>query len=198
MQLRMLLLGVALSSLLSACVDSPENQSTVEKTSNFEIAGLPAKEFYNQFVYRLEGQCGEKSEFHRFAGSFDEVKVNVNSLGKDILAEIRIVLNADGRFTAKYREVIIEGYTPYKHWKPESERVRVITGSWRVREDRLELEHLGVAHGYTYNQSPAFDLLLKTDLVTEGLKGQAFSVGRIASRNHPIAELNPCQTNGAK
>lgn len=150
-----------------------ENGTTHSKTVT--INGMSPKEYYDQFLYRVEGDCSHYNHnfyyryFHLLTSDF-----NLGTLenGHDLKGETRLFLNNDGTYQAYYEELEIYKYIP-DGYEIQKYHEQELSGHWQVTEDGIIIiEGLGTGTALTYNDHPAIDFTYNTDIHSPGLKGK--------------------------
>jgi hypothetical protein len=155
------------------------------------VGGLEPEAFYDQFLYRLIGECGDSVVIYRFSQS-PTFKINVNRNGQDVRAELSLMMLGDHRFFAFYQEMDVILYTS-DGFRYKTHRERVIQGTWTVNQTVLVLTNLGFATGGQYDNHPAVQLTMTTDLITAGLKGNGPTLRNVDADYMPVQSLDPCK-----
>ena len=125
--------------------------------SSSTVNGLPALEFYEQFLYEIDES--------------DSLPHNtpVQVSGNEV--DLSLWLLASGEFYVTYGE--------FGNWTSE-------TGSWRVEGTRLIVGDIATASGLTYNDQPALSLRFNGNSPSSDVRGQSFTM-LIASSNSSLA-----------
>ncbi len=185
--------ALIVSLALCACAKGGANVAATEtrKTTVYFINGMSPDDYYRQFLFKLTRACGRGAVIYRFAAS-ETVKIAVNARGRDVLANLSVFMSADHTFQAFYQEMDVLNYTTDGFTYRDS-RETVVRGQWRINEDRLVFDTLGVARPMYENGRPKMVLRMKDDLMTKGLKGAALILANVRADYMPIPALDPCR-----
>jgi hypothetical protein len=183
---------------LTACADrssgqQPQPQAVVSSESPPATSGnseIESEAFFEQFLYRLTGHCGERAVIYRFADS-SAVKSGVNKFGHDVLASIALIMLSTHRYVAFYQETDVLKYTR-EGFQYKTSREFVVRGIWNVIGANLELSNLGAASGGQDQGHPLMVLSPSVDIIGGGFKGRTIVLQNVDADYLPVQELNPC------
>lgn len=198
MKIQMMTL-MLVTGLLAACgkhsdnPQAPANNPVPSTTVVYQVNGMAASDYYNQFFFKPTSSCDNPDVFFRFLAS-EDVKVAVNKDGQDVLASIAVLLYPDHSFKAAYVEKDVMGYTDRGYYYRKS-RSRILQGAWQVVETRMELSGIGSAMGVQLGSpgQPGVFLTVDTDLMTPGLSGQTMTMRYVSADYVPVPGANPCE-----
>lgn len=160
-----LTLALAMAPAVGGCIG--DNIQTGDEQYQTEINGLPAAEFYAQFLYeRIEPLR------HRYPTTWEAVLIP----GSHRSVELDLYMRGDGSYTATYGE-LVSSASGGSVWELEEE----LSGSWRVSEGLLRIEGLGVADGLALDGQPALALTFGRDIETAGLDGLTVTLRMVTS-----------------
>jgi hypothetical protein len=159
-------------------VQSPGAQGTDVATVN----GLPAKEFYAQFVYRIKGTCADTSRMASVyaTSTYDIIggAVVLEDLpnGHKLNAAGDLILDANGTYDLKYVEMEMDYNSPaggISSW-PVSE-AKHQKGTWSVSGTKIQFSDLGEGVGMMINSRPSIEIHVKDFPLKPEMKGQIFA-----------------------
>jgi hypothetical protein len=167
------LLGAAFlmtaSSLAIGCDDGIQTGDEQNHTE-FHVDGVPAAEFYDEFVYERV-----KPLEHYYPSTWETV--SLPNTGRTV--SLALYMRDDNTYTAEYVELV-----PHSGGGLAHEFEEELTGRWHVFEDRLVLEGLGVAEGSGHisdKSSLRLELTFDRDIETAGLKDQTATLRIVKS-----------------
>lgn len=152
-------LTLAVSSLVVGCDDGVQTGDE-QNQSEFLIDGVPAAEFYEEFIYERV-----KPLEHYYPTTWDKISLPE----PDRSVELALYMREDGSYTAEYVELV-----PWQGALAH-DLEKELSGKWRVAKNQLILEGLGVAEGsgkVSDKESLRLELTFDRDIAAPGLKGQ--------------------------
>ena len=160
--------------LLCACAkeDSGSAGATEERKNETTIQGKSAEEYYNQFIYYIEGDCKKGYAYeHYLAGR--SILIGKDSTGRDLRANFKVKMQRNHTFTAAYEEQAVIRYTEGgMHYKIVGQKE--ISGTWSIDKEKILFEGLGQGVSLKYNDVESINLKFSTDLISPGLAMSEF------------------------
>lgn len=187
---RSLLMAAIMACSISGAAAKADDPAS---PSRILVNGESPEIFYSRFLLKTEGQCSDQSMYFKFASSYSILnKIGVNSAGQDILVDLHLYLVSSSEYVALYEEHDVLNYTELGYtWRVE--RASTLRGTYRIQDDKLVINGLGVATGLQYNNRAAIELEMSNDVVTPGFKGMKMLMIGASSSYMPVPELDPCQ-----
>ena len=172
-------------TLVAGCSGS---SSTNKNDSTFTINGKPAKEFYAQFGYVMEGDCNDLATVHfRYLGSVDQMEIGRDVNGDPIVGSVELALQGDGTYTGKYIEsVYVHSGGGLVHMQELSRAD--ISGQWNVNGINLDIDHVGRGTGGTFNSEPVVNMQIRGVDLDRLADGHITMLGRVYSDVSPQGE----------
>ena len=176
---------LAILTLVAGCAGSSSSSSSDGK---FTINGKPAKEFYAQFGYVMEGDCNDLSSVHfRYIGSVDQMEIGRDVNGDPIIGRVQLALQGDGSYTGKYIESIyVHSGGGLAHMQEINNTD--ISGQWNVNGVNLDIEHVGRGEGGTFNSEPIVNMQIRGVDLDRLADGHTTMLGRVYSDVSPQGE----------
>ena len=186
-----ILMAIAFFALAACAPQTGANANVSDtKTVTYQLNGMTPDQFYSSFTFKQVASCDHAMRY-RFASSESE-KFAVNSRGKDLIAELKILMSEDHTYQALYTEITVYDYIQ-DGFRWESSRDLIVRGEWKIVEDKLVLSSLGTATGLVHNGAPAMELKMEHDLLTKGLVSHTLLIRRGVTDYLPIPELDSCR-----
>lgn len=157
-------------ALFTACAE-PSNSTDPDKSAESEIdetpsspaiiQGMPAVDFYNQFLYKESRNCGGVFEDPTEYISSDTIEFLTVVDGRKTEGTLHVYLEARGKYSADYYEYsfsqIPAGGNKYVYKLAH----KMIQGKWSITADGdILLGDLGRGQPSRYNGDPSIDLKL--------------------------------------
>jgi hypothetical protein len=166
-----------------------------DSSAESEVNGMKADNYFRQFIYTQNGQCGSTHELHQFVKSETE-KIGLNENGQELDATISIFLDDNGTYRAFYQEVAAFKYSDDGHgYYSGSHQERVMAGDWTIDGSYLTLRGLGHARAVKYNGRPAMEFTPYGNPMSRGFAWKPVLLRQVESISNPILEINPCLNN---
>jgi hypothetical protein len=142
------------------------------------INGVSANEFYGKFVSRPVLNCEKQSASGYRSVRADYIALEKTSEGHKVRGEFEATLDADGNFTALYKEFeLLQG-----NGSLEARKLLYSTelaGKWSIQQGELVIGDIGRGMGGSYNGMNIINFKFLRDLSKPGLKGQFTFLGII-------------------
>lgn len=187
---------LAAAFLVSACSPARNDHPLVDSSAESacpsgegckaRIGRKSAQEFYDQFTYRVLGNCSEPDSMAwQYFGTKTDNRVGTDADGRAINASIKLALQADGTYSGTYDE---DSVIPLNGDGETGEALQVqplrqvpLHGSWRVRGKFLDLSGIGRGVGIDSDHEDQVNLQIATGELNPALKGAVLRAGVITS-----------------
>ena len=184
---------------LSACGQESSSRGGVDTVVKQEIPepNQTQKFDYAKIMYAEQGTCGSKGGVYFKYLLVEDTLVGKSERGKDLLAEVRVVLSPNRKFTAIYDEKEVDSYTAsgYTHKRRKS---RMISGYWSPDGDSIKLgDFIKIKARMEENRVRASVVFLRDVISTnvEGMKMNAAMVWSTSPGTKSYSEVCPTSEN---
>lgn len=150
---------------------SGESSSPTLKTKSIQVQGKSPADYFNQFLYRVEGSCENPGKIRFRYLSSEDVSHGHLPNGNPVITQVRVYLRADQSFSADYVENEVLEYIP-NGYASRTLLEKKLKGSWRIDDERIVLEGVGNGTGVKFNGKDAVLFVFDHNISRQGLKGK--------------------------
>jgi hypothetical protein len=187
---RSVLIAMTFALPLCGCGgQNSDSSSEINRTAAYNLNGMPAEKYYEQFLLRVSGTCPNNITYNQAMS--DRITVGADVRGSALTAQIRLFLMPDHIYYASYTELARDSSQPGGFDWANGTSIE-LRGKWAVEADKLVLEGFGHASGLISNDEPAFALKVASSGLPARAQDRTFLFKMNGNGYLPFEELSAC------